>query len=67
MSSTTPTSRPCGTEVLSNADVCPSGAPPCNCLRRRPLVKKQEELVLQAWDVHVDDPTEMRYESQVVY
>ncbi len=29
--------------------------------------KKQEELVLQAWDVHMNDLTEMRYESQVVY
>ncbi len=30
----------CGTEVLSNADDCPSGAPLCNCLRRLPLVGK---------------------------
>ncbi len=29
--------------------------------------EKQKGLVLQAQDVHVDDPTEMRYESQVVY
>ncbi len=29
--------------------------------------EKQEELVLQAWDVHVVDLTEMKYGSQVVY
>ncbi|PBK60113.1 hypothetical protein ARMSODRAFT_982576 [Armillaria solidipes] len=27
--------------------------------------ERQEELVLQAWDVHVDDLTEMKYMSQV--
>ncbi len=30
----------CGTEVLINADDCPSGAPLCNCLQCLPLVKK---------------------------
>ncbi len=29
--------------------------------------ERQEELVLQAWDVHMDDLTEMKYVSQVVY
>ncbi len=29
--------------------------------------EKQEELVLQAWDVHVVNLTEMKYGSQVVY
>ena len=31
------------------------------------FLERQEELVLQAWDVHMDDLTEMKYGSQVVY